>query len=182
MSDEDDVELISKKLAQFFQTTLSNEGYPSLTENTRQMFQEAAGMIFQEALQNQEIEQSFYDQFQIETFIDHANNSLEARMTPKTQWAQDAVMKFWIPDPCIIQVNDTRVPLPRHELELEYMQQVVGGYIELVSVLDKKDWVLVVDEEAKLKKKMVNPTATCLHGDVNDFVAGTVIFCPRDMI
>ena len=51
---------------------------------------------------------------------------------------------------------------PQETLKLEWMQQKVGGYIELIQLGDGK--LLVVDEEGVLKDKAANEAATKLAG------------------
>ena len=47
-------------------------------------------------------------------------------------------------------------------LTLEQLQEAVGGYIEVHAVYGT-DWILVLDEEGKLKGKEVNPLASGLQ-------------------
>lgn len=64
--------------------------------------------------------------------------------------------------------------------ELEEVQRLVGGYIEIVN-LGGED-VMVVDEEGKLKGKPVNTVATIIahmrHAiHHNDCIVGDVLIC-----
>jgi hypothetical protein len=61
---------------------------------------------------------------------------------------------------------------------LEELQQAVGGYIEIVRVIKTDDYIMVIDEEGKLKNKPVNLAATAFAniGD-GDCIVGDVIFC-----
>ena len=65
----------------------------------------------------------------------------------------------------------------RHEAELEWMQNTVGGYIEIITL--NKDQVLVINEEGKLEGLDYNKTATSIFhknlGHNTDYIAGTAI-------
>lgn len=171
-------------------TSLNKTGRIPLNEDSRSLFEQQAKAIFDQAMEAQDISEEFHDQFEITTYLDHINNSIEARLTPKTPKAHDAVMKFWVPEPCLIDVLDKRMPIeqlkiyrtPKNQFPLESLQEAVGGFVEIHSVPIRPGWVLVCDEEAKLKNKPVNPTASWLLDKPDDFVAGTVLFCPRSMI
>lgn len=66
---------------------------------------------------------------------------------------------------------------------LEEMQNIVGGYIEVVSLDD--DVYMIVDEEGKLKGKYVNRQATKIFNKYTktlDFIVGTVLICTTDMV
>lgn len=67
------------------------------------------------------------------------------------------------------------MPMNGKKFSLFELQQYVGGYIEIVYL--KKDKILVVDEEGKLKGKPINRIATgWLNADgIIDYVAGTAI-------
>ena len=54
--------------------------------------------------------------------------------------------------------------------DLESLQEVIGGHLEMVSLPDL-DAVMIVDEEGKLKGNPYNFTIR------NDDIVGTVIFC-----
>jgi len=64
---------------------------------------------------------------------------------------------------------------------LQEAQKFVGGWVELVRV---KDGVLLVNEEAKLKRLEANPEATQkyteMHGS-NDIILGPAIFIPESV-
>lgn len=69
--------------------------------------------------------------------------------------------------------------------ELEEMQKVVGGLIELVNP-KKEDWILIVNEEGLLLELEYNDTATGLqapsyfmHGNV---LVGTAIYMPMALL
>ena len=56
------------------------------------------------------------------------------------------------------------------ENELSTLQEIVGGYIEVVRF---GKYVCICDEEGKLKGKHENMCSTLLH----DILVGTLIFC-----
>ena len=67
--------------------------------------------------------------------------------------------------------------------ELEELQEVVGGYIEIVRLRDGR--MIIVDEEGKSKDKAVNiPATNILRRDhyTTDYIVGTAIVCDADMI
>lgn len=65
--------------------------------------------------------------------------------------------------------------------ELEEMQEVVGGLIELVSP-KKDDWILIVNEEGLLLSLDYNETATNLQSpsyfEHSNVIVGTAIYMP----
>lgn len=67
---------------------------------------------------------------------------------------------------------------------LEELQNIVGGYIEVVRLT--VDVVMVVDDEGKYKDKDYNEEATKLfhkcHPKTPDFIVGTVLVCDSKMI
>ena len=67
--------------------------------------------------------------------------------------------------------------------ELEELQEVVGGYIEIVRLRDGR--MIIVDEEGKSKDKAVNiPATNILRRDhyTTDYIVGTAIVCDADML
>jgi len=90
---------------------------------------------------------------------------------------------LYVPHAAIIYEDGEVVEFPAAQgLTFDGMQVYVDGYIELVPSLWRPGWVLVVDEDAKLKQKSVNPTATFLMGKPDDFIAGIALFCPKEWI
>lgn len=67
--------------------------------------------------------------------------------------------------------------------ELDEMQGIVGGYIEIINLKDGR--MMIVDEEGKLNNKAVNiPATNILRRDhyTTDYIVGTAIVCDADMI
>ena len=67
--------------------------------------------------------------------------------------------------------------------ELEEMQKIVGGYIEIVRLRDGR--MIIVDEDGKSKDKAVNiPATNILRRDhfTTDYIVGTAIVCDADML
>lgn len=58
------------------------------------------------------------------------------------------------------------------ELTLELMQQIVGGYIEVLNIGNQM--LIVMDEEGKLKQSEFNFTAG------KHVIVGTIFFCSED--
>ena len=66
---------------------------------------------------------------------------------------------------------------------LTEMQEIVGGWIEIVRLKDGR--IIVIDEEGKSKDKAVNiPATNILRRDhfTTDYIVGTAIVCDADMI
>lgn len=92
----------------------------------------------------------------------------------------------------ILKPNGERidvVPRAREEnlnpetFSLTEMQDIVGGYIEVVRLTDEV--FMVVDEEGKLKHYDYNPKATEMYQKCFgtwDYIVGTVLVCTSDMI
>ncbi len=70
----------------------------------------------------------------------------------------------------IIRVNGKEEKLD-HRPSLAEAQQIVGGYIELLSADDK---TLVVNEEGRLKRLPINNKATALYS-YKSYILGNVI-------
>lgn len=66
---------------------------------------------------------------------------------------------------------------------LVFYQTLVGGYIEVIDLhVLPVSWVLVIDEEGKIKEKPINQLATRLAHSVlgvGDFIAGDAILLER---
>lgn len=82
------------------------------------------------------------------------------------------------------------VPKPRtgelnpQTFTLEEMQNIVGGYIQIVNLTDEV--LMILDEEGKLKQKYYNQAATELFQkcfpNTMDFIVGDVLVCEADMV
>lgn len=67
--------------------------------------------------------------------------------------------------------------------ELDELQGIVDGWIEIVRLKDGR--IIVIDEEGKSKNKAVNiPATNILRRDhyTTDYIVGTAIVCDADMI
>ena len=67
--------------------------------------------------------------------------------------------------------------------ELEELQGIVGGWIEIVRLKDGR--IIVIDEEGKSKDKAVNiPATNIMRRDhyTTDYIVGTAIVCDSDMV
>lgn len=83
------------------------------------------------------------------------------------------------------------LPKKRHDLQpndfsLEELQEIVGGYIQVVRLepdAQGNAWIMVLNEEGKLKGLPFNAEASKLyqHGAV-DPIVGTVLVCPTEMV
>lgn len=69
--------------------------------------------------------------------------------------------------------------------ELKYLQNIVGGYIEIIP-LQGTDQLLVINEEGKLKDLPVNEIATKMlracYPPVRDFIVGNAVLCKNTEI
>ena len=66
---------------------------------------------------------------------------------------------------------------------LQQMQEIVGGYIEMITLADGRHMIL--DEEGKLKDKPVNLIATTLAESVlggADYICGDVLVCEQGRV
>ena len=97
--------------------------------------------------------------------------------------------------PCAITPEGVITPLlPKNKkfYTLEELQEAVEGYIEIVPIgkypFHGRDvqWVMVLNEEGKLKSKEVNSIATFIYRkyipENDDFIVGTVLVCPSIMV
>ena len=66
---------------------------------------------------------------------------------------------------------------------LHEFQRLVGGYIEIVRpYMLPNDWVMVIDEEGKLKGKPVNRVCTALYASSWDNIVGDAFLLREDMV
>ena len=80
------------------------------------------------------------------------------------------------------QIIETK-PKNGTDFQLDELQAIVGGYIEVVNMRDGR--LIVCDEEGKLKGKERNHKATdILHSVFNttDFMVGDVLVCEEGQI
>lgn len=77
------------------------------------------------------------------------------------------------------------------DFKLEELQEFVGGYIEVVNLLDDTplaiaDAILVVNEEGKLNGLPVNSVATAVYNvcmqPYEDIVVGDALLCSSDEV
>jgi hypothetical protein len=75
----------------------------------------------------------------------------------------------------LLKVDGTSAVIDR-PLTLAVMQELVGGYIEVVTIGGRPNRreLLIVDEEGLLKGKPFNPTATGLYRGI---IVGDAIHC-----
>ena len=67
--------------------------------------------------------------------------------------------------------------------ELDELQGIVGGWIEIIRLKDGR--IIVIDEEGKSKDKAVNiPATNIMRRDhfTTDYIVGTAIVCDSDMV
>lgn len=76
----------------------------------------------------------------------------------------------------IIRVDGSREKIEKEKLTLEFMQQIVDGWIEIVGFPNGQ--ALVCNEEGKLRNLPINKTATEIwkfHYGNTDVIAGDII-------
>lgn len=87
--------------------------------------------------------------------------------------------KIYKADGTIIDV----VPENGTDFQLDELQKIVGGYIEIVSLLDNE--IMVVNEEGKLTDLPINENATEIYNEVDgfyDYIVGDVLVCDNSMV
>ena len=86
--------------------------------------------------------------------------------------------KLYKADGTILEV----VPSNGSDFQLDELQAMVGGYIEIVSA--GKGKIMVIDNEGKLKGKPVNDAATMIFMQAGyyDIIAGDALVCDSEMV
>jgi hypothetical protein len=77
------------------------------------------------------------------------------------------------------------IPKNGTDFQLDELQSIVGGWIEIVNLRDGR--LLCLDEEGKLKGKERNHVATDIYHQAlplcrKDFIVGDVLLCNEDQI
>lgn len=86
--------------------------------------------------------------------------------------------KLYKADGTILEV----VPANGTDFQLDELQKMVGGYIEIVSA--GKGKIMVLDDEGKLKGKPVNDVATMMFMQAGyyDTIVGDALVCDSEMV
>jgi hypothetical protein len=87
--------------------------------------------------------------------------------------------KIYKADGTIIDI----VPENGTDFQLEELQRIVGGYIEIIGLFDNE--IMVVNEEGKLADLPINENATELYNEADDFydyIVGDVLVCDSSMV
>lgn len=67
--------------------------------------------------------------------------------------------------------------------QLEELQSLVGGYIEILRVwYNNKKRLMIVDDEGKLKEKPINRLATKIYNAPDEFIVGDVVIIKPEEI
>lgn len=88
----------------------------------------------------------------------------------------------------IIKTNGEIIPVdPKNgtDFQLEEMQEIVGGYIQLFYLMNDEGEVIVMNEEGKFEGLPVNDKATELAESLlydGDFIVGDVLVCTNKQI
>jgi hypothetical protein len=74
------------------------------------------------------------------------------------------------------------VPANGTDFQLKELQEMVGGYIEIIPVSNGK--IMVLDDEGKLKGKPINDVATMIfmRAGFYDTIVGDVLVCNDEMV
>jgi len=86
----------------------------------------------------------------------------------------------------IIKTNGEQIevtPKNGKDFKLEELQEIVGGYIEVVWFPNDK--IMVINEEGKLLNLPINETATKIYFDAfsyNDVIVGDVLICGTNQV
>ena len=83
----------------------------------------------------------------------------------------------------IIQVDGTEKDVNKEKLTLEYMQEVVGGYIEIVTFPDRT--MLICNEEGRLKGLPINKRASeiwYIQFGTPEPICGNIIYAQKGEI
>lgn len=67
------------------------------------------------------------------------------------------------------------------DFDLNELQEIVGGRIEIIYPKMMQGYILVIHEEGKLEGMAPNLIATGLFGN-EDVVVGDVLFCESDLV
>lgn len=86
--------------------------------------------------------------------------------------------KLYKTDGTILEV----VPANGTDFQLDELQAMVGGYIEIVSA--GKGKIMIIDDDGKLKGKPVNNAATMIFMQAGycDIIAGDALVCDSEMV
>jgi len=77
----------------------------------------------------------------------------------------------------IIKVDGTEATLS--DMSLKSLQQAVGGYIEIVNIVNGK--LIICDEEGLIKGKPINEKASLLYAPCSlSGIVGDVVVCDKD--
>ena len=83
----------------------------------------------------------------------------------------------------LIKSNGQTIPISIPEEEtLKFMQDKVGGYIEMVESSQDPNLYVICNEEGKLNNLPIHYKATVLHRFKYDPLVGDVIICSKELI
>jgi len=79
----------------------------------------------------------------------------------------------------VIKPDGTLVDYPPKgkQYTLEELQSAVGGYIQIVHPVGDSRYLIVLNEEGKLKDLPLNKTATRLYRQPPDYIVGPALVC-----
>lgn len=72
-------------------------------------------------------------------------------------------------------------PNKGNKFTLEELQKYVGGYIQIIYL--QHNYIMIINEEGKLKSLPKNEEATKLanfHSDFDDYIVGNVVICKSE--
>jgi hypothetical protein len=88
------------------------------------------------------------------------------------------VAKLLHPDGRVIAVK----PKNGTDFQLQELNEMVGGYIEIVRLPSDSDAIMVINEEGKLKGLPFNLLATMTARLAGDHIVGNALLCTSDQV
>lgn len=80
----------------------------------------------------------------------------------------------------IIRSSGAIETMPAETVELETLQEIVGGYIETMPTAIVSDLILIINEEGKLHDLPLNPVATSISRLCSDYIVGDAALVKAD--
>lgn len=84
----------------------------------------------------------------------------------------------------VYKTDDSQHQFDAEKLDLQTMQKVVGGLIEIINL--QNGYIMIVNEEGKLNNLPINIQASIIFQHAlnvtDDFIVGDVIVAPENMV
>lgn len=72
------------------------------------------------------------------------------------------------------------VPQNGTDFDLDELNNIVSGYIEILRIDDVPGWIMVINEEGKIHHLDTNLIASAIFK--HDMIVGNVLMCPTEMV